>query len=73
MMLVGLGQPVTAASPPTAPAVKQSAVTTPPPAIRISEPDYRFQSAIEGQTVTHDFLLRNEGQGTLVIKKLRAD
>jgi hypothetical protein len=45
----------------------------PSPVIQAPEPDHRFQKVIEGQSVDHDFLLRNAGQADLLILKLRAD
>ena len=37
----------------------------------LPEAEYRFGTAIEGETVRHDFILRNKGKADLRIEKIK--
>lgn len=43
------------------------------PVIQVPQPEFRFSKAIEGQSVSHAFLVCNDGQAPLVIHKLKTD
>ena len=43
----------------------------PPPMAKISEKDFKFSPVVEGTTVHHDFIIKNEGQATLYISKVK--
>lgn len=39
----------------------------------LSEPVFNFESAWEGDTVTHDFMVKNQGTASLEILKIDTD
>jgi len=41
------------------------------PAAVLPEVHYRFGTAIEGETVRHDFILQNKGSADLKIEKIK--
>jgi hypothetical protein len=43
------------------------------PIIEVPQPEFHFANSIEGQTLSHDFLIRNRGPVPLFIHKLRTD
>ena len=43
----------------------------PPPMAKISEKDFKFSPVVEGTTVHHNFIIKNEGKSTLYISKVK--
>ncbi|MFO7687178.1 MAG: hypothetical protein R6V60_13930 [Desulfobacterales bacterium] len=43
----------------------------PAPAAVFSQPSFQFESALEGQTVEHDFVVQNKGNADLQIEKIK--
>jgi hypothetical protein len=43
----------------------------PPPVITCAQPEYDFGSAVQGESVTHIFSLKNKGKGVLNIERAR--
>jgi hypothetical protein len=43
----------------------------PQPLAKISEKDFKFSPVVEGTTVHHNYIIKNEGQATLHISKVK--
>jgi hypothetical protein len=43
----------------------------PAPEAVFSQPSFQFESVLEGQPVTHDFIVRNRGDAELQIEKIK--
>jgi len=59
-------------APANKPAAKPVPTTGPAPKLRCDEPIYDFGEVWAGERVQHDFILHNDGQATLKIKKVQA-
>lgn len=44
-----------------------------PPKAVFPETEYHFAPILEGQEVTHDFIVENNGRGELIIESVRPD
>jgi hypothetical protein len=44
---------------------------TPAPAAVVSKPSHQFETVLEGQVVTHDFVVHNKGSADLQIEKIK--
>lgn len=78
LMLFGWGFPgvnamatQTTASPDAAGAAVQP--SGPPPQAVFLETTYHFDTILEGQEITHDFIVENKGPGELIIYNVRPD
>jgi hypothetical protein len=44
-----------------------------PPQAVFPETEYHFEPILEGQEITHDFIVENQGRGELIIQSVRPD
>jgi hypothetical protein len=50
---------------------KKPKLSGPPPVITCAKPEHDFGSAVQGESVTHIFTLKNKGKGVLDIQRAR--
>ena len=43
------------------------------PSVSVSQPQYNFESVVEGTQVIHDYVIQNTGATTLEIQKVKTD
>ena len=55
----------------TKPVAKKPKLTGPPPVITCAQPEYDFGIAVQGESATHVYTIKNKGKGVLKIERAR--